>query len=98
LIRDNGPTIPGSEVARLFEPLQRLDAARSSHPDGHGLGPSIVQAIANAHRAAITTWARPHRGLAIDVHSQALPVTDTDHEEMRSHTSKRHDQLIVATR
>src|SRR5439155_7627043 len=37
-VSNDGPAIPQPELGRLFEPLQRLDPTRSSHPDGHGLG------------------------------------------------------------
>ena len=44
---------PASEVDRLFQPFQRLDPRRTHHKDGHGLGLSIVRAIATAHRASM---------------------------------------------
>ncbi len=67
-VTNDGPTIPTAEVDRLFEPFQRLDGERSARGDGHhGLGLSIVRAIATAHHATLHAEARPEGGLAIEV-------------------------------
>jgi signal transduction histidine kinase len=63
-VTNTGPVIPPSEVGRLFQPFQRLSGHR---PAGHGLGLSIVRAIATAHGATISAHARPGGGLTIDV-------------------------------
>jgi signal transduction histidine kinase len=66
-IANSGPTIPPNEIERLFEPFQRLGATRTGHNNGHGLGLSIVQAIANAHDAKLSASARPDGGLTINI-------------------------------
>jgi signal transduction histidine kinase len=66
-ITNTGPVIPANELQRLFQPFQRLNGTRTRHDNGHGLGLSIVQAIATAHDATITTHAQPDGGLAIEV-------------------------------
>jgi signal transduction histidine kinase len=66
-VTNSGPVIPPNEVHRLFQPFQRLNGTRTEHKNGHGLGLSIVQAIATAHDATITTQAQPDGGLAIEV-------------------------------
>jgi len=66
-VTNSGPVISPSEVQRLFQPFQRLNGARTRHNNGYGLGLSIVQAIATAHHATITTHAQPDGGLAIEV-------------------------------
>jgi signal transduction histidine kinase len=66
-IANTGPAIPPEEIQRLFQPFQRLGGARTRHNSGHGLGLSIVQAIANAHHAKLSAHARPDGGLTIDV-------------------------------
>ncbi len=66
-ITNTGPAIPANDVQRLFQPFQRLNGTRTQHNNGHGLGLSIVQAIATAHDATITTQAQPDGGLAIEV-------------------------------
>jgi signal transduction histidine kinase len=64
-VASSGPVIPPAEVDRLFQPFQRFGPRPSRR--GHGLGLSIVRAIASAHTAAITAAPRPGGGLAIDV-------------------------------
>ena len=65
-VTSSGQIIPAADVDRLFQPFQRL-GPRSAGRDGHGLGLSIVRAVAAAHAAAITAQPRPGGGLAIDV-------------------------------
>jgi signal transduction histidine kinase len=62
---NTGPVIPPDQVDRLFQPFQRLQPRRGSN--GHGLGLSIVHAIAAAHGATVNAQALPQGGLAIDV-------------------------------
>jgi signal transduction histidine kinase len=65
-ITNTGPAVPPEEIQRLFQPFQRLASARTRH-SGHGLGLSIVQAIATAHGAELSARARPQGGLTVDV-------------------------------
>ena len=48
-------------VHRLFEPFQRLDRTRVD--DHHGLGLSIVRAIAITHDATLTANVRAQGGV-----------------------------------
>jgi signal transduction histidine kinase len=66
-VTNTGPVIPAGDVDRLFQPFQRLDHGRTYGRDGHGLGLSIVRAIATAHGATITARPRPGGGLSIDI-------------------------------
>jgi len=66
-VASSGQVIPAAEVDRLFQPFQRLGPRPARRDGGHGLGLSIVRAIATAHAAAITARPRPGGGLAIDV-------------------------------
>jgi signal transduction histidine kinase len=66
-ISNTGPLVPAREVARLFQPFQRLASHAAACADGVGLGLAIVQAIANAHDATLAARARPGGGLGIDV-------------------------------
>jgi signal transduction histidine kinase len=66
-IANTGPTVPPEQIQRLFQPFQRLGDARTRHNTGHGLGLSIVQAIACAHRAELSASPRPNGGLTIEV-------------------------------
>jgi signal transduction histidine kinase len=66
-VANSGPVIPPAEVDRLFQPFQRFGPRLARRDGGHGLGLSIVRAIATAHGAAIGAHARPGGGLAVDV-------------------------------
>jgi signal transduction histidine kinase len=66
-VTNTGPAIPPTEVDRIFQPFQRLDRRRANYKDGHGLGLSIVRAIATAHHAAITARPIPDGGLFVSV-------------------------------
>ena len=70
---NTGPDVPPEAVGRLFQPFLRLDGRRVRHDSGHGLGLSIVDAIAAAHGAAITARARTGGGLSIEVTFPAIP-------------------------
>ena len=66
-VANSGPAVPPAEVDRLLQPFQRLGPRRARRDDGHGLGLSIVGAIAAAHGAAVTLQPRSGGGLAVDV-------------------------------
>jgi signal transduction histidine kinase len=66
-VANTGPVIPPAEVDRLFQPFQRLNGRRAHHKNGHGLGLSIVRAIASAHGASIDAQANHVGGLTITV-------------------------------
>jgi signal transduction histidine kinase len=66
-VTNTGPTVPASEIDRIFRPFQRLDSARTGSTNGLGLGLSIVQAIADAHDATVIAEPRPEGGLCIQV-------------------------------
>ncbi|POM24983.1 putative sensor histidine kinase TcrY [Actinomadura rubteroloni] len=73
-VSNTGPDVPADEVERLFQPFQRLNDTRTARRDGLGLGLSIVQAIAQAHDAAITTVPGPTGGLTITVTFPPVPA------------------------
>ncbi|WP_217369979.1 sensor histidine kinase [Nonomuraea antri] len=65
-VLNTGPVIPPDQLERLLEPFQRLD--RTVRSNGHhGLGLSIVRAIAAAHDALLSARARPDGGLSVRV-------------------------------
>jgi signal transduction histidine kinase len=67
VVSNTGPAIGAGDVQRLFEPFQRGTGRRADGDGHHGLGLSIVRAIANAHDAQIDARARPGGGLQISV-------------------------------
>lgn len=66
-VANTGPVIPPCEVQRLFQPFQRLAPQSGDTAEGVGLGLAVVEAIADAHRAALAAYAQPAGGLRIDV-------------------------------
>jgi signal transduction histidine kinase len=72
-VANTGLPVPPDRASQLFEPFQRLIDDRVSHPDGHGLGLSIVRSIATAHDARLEVRAHPHGGLTITAHFPSRP-------------------------
>ena len=66
-VTNSGPVIADDQIPRLFQPFQRLAPDRHSRRDGYGLGLAIVDAVAQAHHATVTTSARPEGGLTVTV-------------------------------
>jgi signal transduction histidine kinase len=67
-VSNTGPVIPPGQINRLFEPFRRLAADRTAIDDNHhGLGLSIVRAIAVAHGATVTAVPRAGGGLTMTV-------------------------------
>jgi signal transduction histidine kinase len=66
-VTNTGPVVPAAEMDRLFQPFQRLDPRRLHHDDGHGVGLSIVRAVAKAHGASVTARPRPEGGVDVEV-------------------------------
>jgi signal transduction histidine kinase len=73
-VHNTGPLISSDEVERLFQPLQQIGRERVSHTNGHGLGLSIVRAIAQAHGATITAIPRSEGGLDVEVTFTSVKV------------------------
>ena len=61
-VSDTGPGVPESEKAHVLEKFVRLDNSR--HTQGNGLGLSLVQAVANLHKAELEL-VNTHPGLKI---------------------------------
>jgi signal transduction histidine kinase len=67
-IANTGPLIEPGELQPLIQrPVQRLGAHCTVRHNGHGLGLSIVGAIATAHGAQLNARARTSGGLSIEV-------------------------------
>ncbi|GAA2598071.1 ATP-binding protein [Dactylosporangium fulvum] len=64
IVANTGAPVPPEQVDRLFEPFQRLH--RVADDGHHGLGLSIVRAIALAHAAHLTAQAHPGGGLRVE--------------------------------
>jgi signal transduction histidine kinase len=66
-VSNTGPKVTADAVARLFQPFRRIDTDRTVRGEGLGLGLSIVQAIADAHGAGITTRPGVDGGLHVEI-------------------------------
>lgn len=61
-VDDDGPGIPASERARIFEPFARLDKSRTRDSGGYGLGLAIVNQIAQLHGGEVLVTTSPLQG------------------------------------
>ncbi len=73
VVANTGLEVPADQVDRLFEPFQRLGGTRSADDGHHGLGLSIVRAIAVAHNAELTATAQAGGGLSVTVRFPRRP-------------------------
>ncbi len=67
VVESAGAVLDQQSVARLAQPFRRLGAERTGSPNGHGLGLSIVAAVAEAHGGALELNARPEGGLRVQI-------------------------------
>ncbi|KVF76479.1 histidine kinase [Burkholderia sp. FL-7-2-10-S1-D7] len=74
-VDDDGPGIPVSERARVFEPFQRLDSSRDRQTGGFGLGLAIVRRVALVHGGDVRLEDSPLGGarFVITLPPRALP-------------------------
>jgi signal transduction histidine kinase len=73
-VANTGPAVDPGMLERLFEAFQR-GPSEITTPDGHGLGLSVVRAIATAHDAKLTAETRPAGGLAISATFRTAEAT-----------------------
>ena len=71
VIESGGPVLDGAAVAELAEPFKRSGAERTGSQNGHGLGLSIVAAIAAAHGGELRLYRREQGGLGAEI---SLPL------------------------
>jgi signal transduction histidine kinase len=72
IVQSSGPMLDQHAVAQLAQPFKRLRQDRTGSQDGHGLGLSIVAAVAAAHDGRLDLHARPQGGLRVQI---TLPGT-----------------------
>ena len=60
-------TISGEQLAHLFDRFYRVDSSRASETGGYGLGMSIAQSIASAHKGKIRAESPQKDMLAVTV-------------------------------
>ena len=76
-IEDDGPGIPGDQLALMLEPFTRGDPSRNSETGGAGLGLTLARAIADQHGGTLqlTNRPAPGGGVAGLTASLSLPLT-----------------------
>jgi signal transduction histidine kinase len=93
---NTGPVIPSQQVGRLFEPFERLGERTARNDGHHGLGLSIVRAIATAHGADITAHARPSGGLSIEICFLATVAPSYRHPHLPDNVGPRGPRTTPA--
>jgi signal transduction histidine kinase len=67
VIASSGPLLDPGAVAQLAQPFKRLSQDRTGSQDGHGLGLSIVAAVAAAHGGQLDLHAPAEGGLRVHI-------------------------------
>ncbi|HLW96968.1 MAG TPA: HAMP domain-containing sensor histidine kinase [Solirubrobacteraceae bacterium] len=67
IVDSSGPMLEESAVAQLAQPFKRLHQDRVGSHNGHGLGLSIVAAVAAAHDGSLDLYARAEGGLRVQI-------------------------------
>jgi signal transduction histidine kinase len=74
IIDSSGRMLDQSAVAELTQPFTRLGQDRTGSQNGHGLGLSIVAAVAAAHGGSLELHARAEGGLRVQINlAAAIP-------------------------
>jgi two-component system sensor histidine kinase BaeS len=66
-VHDSKPSVSVQECSKLFEPLYRVDQARTRRNSGAGLGLIICKNIVEAHKGTISASPSPLGGLCIKI-------------------------------
>jgi two-component system heavy metal sensor histidine kinase CusS len=70
---DTGCGIAEDNLARLFDRFYRVEASRSTYPQGFGLGLSIVKSIMDLHGGAVTLRSQVDAGTIVNLHFPSTP-------------------------
>ena len=74
VIDDSAPSVSPQDMPKLFDPLFRVDAARTrTGQHGSGMGLSVVLAIAKAHRGSAEAFPSHLGGLRMVIHLPLSP-------------------------
>jgi hypothetical protein len=74
IVDSSGRVLDQGAVAQLAQPFRRLGHDRTGSQNGHGLGLSIVAAVAAAHGGTLDLRARRQGGLRVQI---TLPAATT---------------------
>lgn len=73
-VEDDGPGIPATDRARVFDRFTRLDESRSSGTGGAGLGLSITRDVVSRHGGTIIIDDAPLGGARLELRLPITPV------------------------
>lgn len=96
VVRDYGPGIPPSELARVFEPFYRLEASRNRNSGGTGLGLTIARNIAAAHGGSLRLANRSGGGL--DAILRLPRLQPPDRIKTQAHTQSHESAFACVSR
>ncbi len=74
VVRDHGPGVPDSELARIFEPFHRVAESRARDSGGDGIGLAITARVLAAHRGAARAANAAGGGLEVTLSLPAGPA------------------------
>jgi len=66
-VSDQGPGIPESELESIFRPFYRVDAARSAHTGGFGVGLAIAERAVKLHDGHLRVFNREEGGATVQI-------------------------------
>jgi signal transduction histidine kinase len=67
-IQDTGIGIPENVIHRIFDKFYRVDASRSRHTGGRGLGLTLTKAIIELHNGTIRVESEEGKGTVFTLH------------------------------
>ena len=76
IIDSTGTVLDQDAVTQLAQPFKRLSQERTGSQDGHGLGLSIVAAVAAAHDGQLDLHARAEGGLRVQITLPAAAIPE----------------------
>jgi signal transduction histidine kinase len=78
IVDTSGPVLDQDAVAQLAQPFKRLGQDRTGSQNGHGLGLSIVAAVAAAHDGTLDLHARAEGGLRVQIALPAAAIAERE--------------------
>lgn len=86
VVNDRGPGIPEDQLDAIFRPFYRVDAARSPHTGGFGVGLAIAERAVRLHKGELSAANREGGGATIRMSFPALESQgDATHAGVANH-------------
>lgn len=94
VVRDGGDGVPEKDLALIFEPFYRVDAARNRAVGGDGLGLAIAARAVALHGGTIVARNRSTGGLAVHL---SLPAMEPAAHDEPAHTAVGDPEELIAS-